>query len=74
MASDPLSIWTVYDKRLEPPASFVALRWLVGREQVATPDILVAATLQEIRSLLPLGLFCLTRDVNDEPTVVESWL
>lgn len=34
----------------------------------------ITSTLAEAREAIPVGLVCLTRDVADDPAVVETWL
>lgn len=75
MPRDLLSIWTVYDHPRDYPASFVARRSEVidGVVQV-TADMFVADTLDELRALLPPGLYRLPRFPGDQPHIVEVWL
>jgi hypothetical protein len=72
---DVLEIWTVYDHPIEYPDWFVARKWLATPEgEKRTDEIMKAATLDELRALLPLGLGCIDRAPWDDPSIVESWL
>jgi hypothetical protein len=31
-------------------------------------------TLDDARKIIPVGLFCFSRDERDDPVIVESWL
>lgn len=75
MSDRVLSIWTVYDHPRDQPDAFVARRWDIQcGVTYATSDMFVAPTLNEIRALLPPGLVRMTRDVTDDPVIVESWV
>ena len=39
-----------------------------------TNDMFVADTVDELRELLPPGLFCIPRVATDDPVIVETWL
>jgi len=70
-----LTGWTVYDHPRDHPDSYVARRWLTSEGQViATSDMFVADTIEELRSLLPPGLVCMPRMPMDDPVIVECWL
>lgn len=74
MPAEPLSIWTVYERRADYPTKFVARRWLATIQLVATDDVLLDDTLEALRNRLPPGLVQMPRDPSDDPTIVESWL
>ena len=75
MATDNyLSVWTVYDNPLDFPGLFVARKSVTHKGAVLhTHEVLTASTLQELRELIPPGLFCMPRDPSDEPQIVECW-
>lgn len=68
-----LNMWIVHERPLDYPTSFVARRWLIDKVEIPTLDIRVAPTLEEVRALLPQGLYCMPRDPNDESHIVEVW-
>jgi hypothetical protein len=70
-----LSLWTVYDHPIDFPHSYVARRFEVNADgPVATGD-LIQGELDAIRkSFHQAGLTCLTRNDDDEPQIVETWL
>jgi len=70
-----LEIWTVYDRPLDYPASFVARKSVVGASIVTvTHEMFTADTLDELRALLPQGLYRVHRFAQDDPNIVEVWL
>lgn len=71
MAHEPNSIWVVYDSPQEYPSKFVARRW-IGPEP--TNEVLVADDLISVREMLPLGLFPFSRNLQDNPAIVETWI
>jgi hypothetical protein len=73
--SEALHMWTVYDHPRDYPDKYVARRSEIGAASVKmTNDMFVADTVDELRTLLPPGLVCLSRDPNDDPCIVEVWL
>jgi hypothetical protein len=73
--SEALPIWTVYDHPTDFPDCFIARLSLVSRwGNVTTQTILTAATLEDLRSQLPRGLYRLDRDPADDPVIVEVWM
>lgn len=70
-----MSQWVVYDHPRDFPDKFVVRRWDIGAGVVtATDEVRVADTLEEIRRLIPFGLFRLGRFEEDDPCIVELWL
>jgi len=72
-----LEMWTIYDHPKDYPDHFVARKWLIGSKRTrpeATDELIVRSTLNEVRSLLPPGLYCLARNEGDDPVIVETWL
>jgi hypothetical protein len=75
--ADPLIMWTVYDRPADYPNSFVARKFEVssGGELRPTADMIVAPDLGNIRRVLAnRGLTCITRSLDDDPKIVETWL
>lgn len=66
-----LFIWTIYKHPTDYPDKFVARCFNYDRPTTA---FYVADTLEEIRRLIPQGLFRLDRDERDDPVIVECWL
>lgn len=69
-----LAIWTVYERPADFPDLFVARKWLIQLEPVATDVVLFGRTIQEVRNQLPPHLVQLTRNLDDDPCIVEVWL
>jgi hypothetical protein len=72
---ESLRIWTIYDHPSDFPDCFIARMSLVSVDGlVPTREIITAATLEELRSQLPGGLYRLNRHPDDDPVIVEVWL
>lgn len=70
-----LRIYVIYDHPSDYPDSFVARRAFFGAVTIFfEDDVLVADTLDNLRKMLPQGLICIPRDVNDDPVIVEVWI
>lgn len=69
-----LEMWTVYEKPKDFPQSYVARKWVIGQTPEATNEVLVGATLEEVRAKLPPGLHCMNRSPEEDPVIVETWL
>jgi len=70
----PLDIYEIHRKG---PQGFQVLRYIVeGDMKVLASEraCLDAATLEGARALVPRGLFCSTREEEDESTLIETWL
>jgi hypothetical protein len=76
--SQDLEMYVIYCHPLDMPTHFVCRRWRVvpGSEE-PIPDKHMFANhldLNQLRSLLPPGLVCLTRSEGDDPAILETWL
>jgi hypothetical protein len=72
-----MSVWTIYYNPRDFPGKYVARRHDIFRnrtEPQASSEYFMADTLDEIRSLIPFGLACLSRSDGDEPQILETWL
>ena len=72
-----LSMWTVYNRPRDFPGElYVARRYMIEPDgPVPTDDTIVSPSLELVRQALSLkGLTPITRDHNDEPHIVETWL
>lgn len=74
--SEPLVMWTVYDRPRDYPNGYIARRYLVtAKGAFPTDEVETSPLLAELRRRFARrGLSCLTRDPADHPTVVETWL
>lgn len=66
-----LSMWTIYERPLDYPHSFVARRWTLNGP---TKDIIIGHTLIEVHAYLPPGLYRIGRHPSDDPVIVETWI
>jgi hypothetical protein len=72
-----LNVWTIYDHPKDFPDTYVARRFEVGkgRELPIVTNDTVQGELQIVReSFRRCGLTCFTRNEQDEPQIIESWL
>ena len=71
-----MPMWTVYQNPKDYPGQFVARRFvIIGMGHVApTDDVVVGQTLDQVRTLLPPGLYRLERMPGDDAKIVEVWL
>jgi hypothetical protein len=69
--SNALPIWVVYDNPVDLPGRFVARKWL---NDTPTSEVLQGKTLDELRSLLPRGLYRMERADSDDAKIVECWI
>jgi len=70
-----LPMITIYERPDEFPDEYVAQLWLMRRGvPVMTGMVLRAASLDELRDMLPEGLHCLPREPGDDEPIVETWL
>lgn len=74
--SSEIVMYTVYIHPLDYPDHFVVRRHFVTAEgSQPSPHLFhVADTLDEVRAGLPDGLYCIGREPDDEPQIVESWV
>jgi hypothetical protein len=72
-----LSMWTIYDHPTDVPEpfGFVVREWQIGPAG-AEPmsEARFAMTLEAARELIPPGLYCLPRQPEDDPVIVEVWI
>jgi hypothetical protein len=72
-----LTMWTVYSHPKDYPDHFIARKWLIGSkrdEPEATDEVVARFSLDEVRTALPPGLYCIGRKTGDDPCIVEVWL
>ena len=76
MTERSLHIWTIYERPLDFPDSYVARRFEVSRGvTVATKQIMLARDIAPIRATLAAkGLVKIARSPADDPNIVETWI
>ena len=71
-------MWTVYDHPKDFPNCFVAREFRVapGGKTEITPNVIVSPSLEILRHMLlvDMHLTCLTRNEEDDPVIIETWL
>lgn len=71
MIRPPLYLWVIYDHPRDYPCQWVARKWNYDKP---TDEVLGADTLEQLREMLPPGLFGLRSSVDDDPCIREIWL
>lgn len=72
-----LKMWVIYWNPIEYPGKAVARRWIAGPKiPVIDPDSkpLIGRTVEELRGLMPVGLYRMERSPGDDPSIVEVWM
>lgn len=73
-----LHMWTIYERPLDAPDSYVVRRFEVGGKAGgwrATDEAYRAPAIEPLRLMLEArGLTCMPRLDGDEPQIVETWL
>ncbi len=71
-----LNLWTVYDNPSDYPGQFVARRFIITGPAgpFATGEMFTADTLEEIRAMIPQGLFRMEPWQGDDIKIVETWI
>lgn len=70
-----LPMWVVTSSPTDAPGLYVA-RLNMSSAHGAGPTIFAASapSLEQLRAVLPPGLFRFDRDATDDPVIVETWL
>ena len=72
---DALEIWTVYEKPRDWPEGWVTRCFRVGPGHHGEPgEAFFCTTLEDARKCIPPGLYCMPRQPNDDPVIVETWI
>jgi hypothetical protein len=73
---EDLPMWVVYDHPADYPDRYVARQHVVGiAGDQSTDRTMVSLSLESIRTALAnQGLVCITRNPEDDPVIVETWL
>jgi hypothetical protein len=71
-----LSLWSIYDHPKDFPDDFVARMFHVDKSgSHPTNKLMVGPSLNQLRATMQrAGLTCLTRNKEDPPQIVETWL
>ena len=74
--SDPLEIWTVYDRPRDYPNCYVARKFVITNgKHGPTGMFMIGVDLDQMRQYLAhMGLTRMDRHPDDEPQIVESWI
>lgn len=70
-----LEMFVIYNSPRDYPGKFVLRRWII-EAGISRPDdsAIIANALETVRAAVPLGMYRLERDPQDEPQIVESWI
>jgi hypothetical protein len=72
-----LAMWTVYENPKDYPGKFVARRFDVDADgPKPSASVIIMDDLDDLRDILAhqMHLVCLTRNEEDDPVIVETWL
>lgn len=75
MHKNGLIIFTIYKQPKDYPNGWSVRRFTVDAEG-AQPDLIpaYAETLEQARTMIPVGLVRMPRNKDDDPSVYESWV
>jgi hypothetical protein len=68
-----ITLYVVYCHPRDYPEEFVVRRWTLDQPERGDP-FLRGASLDDVRALLPPGLYNLGRHEDDDPVIVEVWV
>jgi hypothetical protein len=73
---EPLRVWTIFDNPDDFPGKIITRETVVGHKgPIPSPFAYVSPTIEHARQALEaMGLVCLGRDPQDEPSIVEVWV
>lgn len=72
---ESLPMWVIYRPTTQDyPGQWVARFNLTLPKDFPSANIVLAPTLDELRDLLPPGLYCLERMHDDDPVIEEVWM
>lgn len=68
--------YTIYDHPRDAPEHWVVREWGIVRGSHPIPGTMwLADSLEDARKIVPPEAdICLTRDIRDHPTIVETWI
>lgn len=66
-----LELWVIYKDPLDVPGKFVLRKWIYDKP---TKTMHIKDTLEEIRAIVPPGLFNIGRSPGDDPKILEVWI
>lgn len=69
-----LTQWVIYDHPADYPQYVVVRQWVIKAGQIEIGPAMLCDSLEQAREDVPLGLYCLDRHPDDDPTIVEVWL
>jgi len=64
-------MWVLYDHTTDHPDHFVARKWVCEKP---TDDVILGATLNDVRRAIPLGFARMDRMPGDDSKIGEVWL
>jgi hypothetical protein len=68
-------MFIIYERPRDYPHHYVMRRWTIGAGALeADGYCIIAPTLEEIRSHVPVHCVRIDRAPQDEPQIVEAWL
>lgn len=72
---EPFDVWCIFERPLDHPDHFVTRRQRAYRGRIVVDDdYKLSRSLEQARSHVPAGLYCMERRPGDPPFLVEVWL
>lgn len=71
-----LAMFVIYERPKDFPRQYVARRWVIDGGAIKAEQRIYAVgeTLAAVRAALPYGLAMIPRALQDDQTIVESWV
>lgn len=75
MSEPRLPMATIYEHPADYPDHFVVRIWEVGPNDMRHAGVHLANTLEGARRMVPQQFdYCMPREPDDEPQIVETWI
>jgi hypothetical protein len=69
--NNKLELWVIFDHPKDYPNYFVVRVFLNNQP---TDRAFLCNSLESARKVIPSDKFCIQRDPNDDPVIVETWI
>ena len=75
MKRGALTMWTIYDRPSDHPHGFIARRFEIDVGKITATEHKLISDLEGLRKIFhAAGLMKLSRQEEDEPQIVETWV
>lgn len=66
--------YVIYERPKDFPNNYVVRRYTFFPGRVEIGEYLLADSLEQARSFIPLGFVPIGRDPTDDPVIIETWI